>query len=73
MYLRLLAAGAAERGWPVHNYDQREVMDEATATLTLAPDHLAAPRRALGPPWTVDHRRAYAAALLAQLDVVGSG
>jgi hypothetical protein len=68
MYLRLLAAEAARRGWPVHLYDQRGVIDEATATLDLSPEHLAAPRRELGPPWTIDHRRAYAAALLAQRD-----
>jgi hypothetical protein len=71
MYLRLLVADAARRGWPVDRYDQRQVIDEATGTLDLAPEHLAAPRRELGPPWTIDHRRAFAAALLAQQDLAG--
>ena len=74
MYLRLLAADAARRSWPIHTYDQRGVIDEATGTLGLAADHLAALRRDLGPPWTVDHRRAYAAALLARHDLTaGAG
>ena len=66
MYRRVLAEEAAARGWPVHHYDHRHVEKEATAALGLDVDHLAAPRRELGPPWTADHRKAYAAALLAQ-------
>lgn len=69
MYLRLLADGATRRGWEVHFYDHRQVIDEATGTLGLAPEYLGAPRRDLGPPWTADHRRAYAAALLAHHDM----
>ncbi len=69
MYRRLLADGARARGWAVHFYDHRHVTDEATASLGLAPDHLQAPRQELGAPWTADHRRAYAAALLAQHDL----
>jgi hypothetical protein len=71
MYRRLLADRATQRGWAVHFYDHRHVIDEATATLGIAPQHLAAPRAHLGPPWTIDHRRAYAAALLAQHDHAG--
>jgi hypothetical protein len=68
MYRRLLADHATHRGWAVHFYDHRHVVDEATATIDLSPQHLAAPRGRLGPPWTIDHRRAYAAALLVQHD-----
>jgi hypothetical protein len=66
MYRRLLIDDAARRGWAIHLYDHRRVADEATATLGLPPDHLASPRQELGAPWTADHRKAYAAALLAQ-------
>lgn len=66
MYRRVLIEDAARRGWAVHLYDHRRVTDEASTTLGLAPDHLAAPRRELGAPWAADHRKAYAAALLAQ-------
>lgn len=66
MYRRLLVEDATARGWTVDTYDHRHVTDRATTTLGLHPDHLAAPRAALGPPWTADHRRAYAAALLLQ-------
>jgi hypothetical protein len=68
MYRRVLADHATQRGWAVHFYDHRRVVDEATTTLGLASEHLATPRVHLGPPWTIDHRRAYAAALLAQHD-----
>jgi hypothetical protein len=68
MYRRLLADDATQRGWVVHFYDHRHVINEASATLDVAPQHLTAPRGRLGPPWTIDHRRAYAAALLAQHD-----
>ena len=69
MYLKVLAGEATSRGWEVHFYDHRRVVDEAIGTLGLAADHLAAPRRDLGPPWTADHRRAYAAALLVHRDM----
>ena len=65
-YRRLLAEGASGRGWAVEWYDHRRVVDEATAALGLGPGHVEAPRARLGAPWTADHRRAYAAALLAQ-------
>jgi hypothetical protein len=66
MYRRILVEGATARGWGVEHYDHRYVENQATTQLGLAPDHLAAPRRTLGPPWAADHRRAYAAALLAR-------
>ena len=69
MYRQILADDATARGWAVHFYDHRRVTDEATGTLGLSSDHLTAPRRDLGPPWTVDHQRAYAAALLVHHDI----
>jgi hypothetical protein len=66
MYRRILVEGATARGWDVHFYDHRFVEKQATDELGLAPGHLAAPRATLGPPWAADHRRAYAAALLAR-------
>jgi len=72
MYRRLLAAEASRRGWSVLFYDHHVVVEEALGTLNLDPAHLAAPRGQLGPPWTIDHRRAYAAALLACHDLFGT-
>jgi hypothetical protein len=66
MYRRLLVEDASRRGWAVHHYDHRRIIDQATEALGLSPGHLAAPRQELGAPWTVDHRKAYAAALLAR-------
>ncbi len=63
MYRRVLADDACGRGWPVHFYDHLTVEKEAAAELGIDP---AAPREVLGAPWNADHRKAYAAALLAQ-------
>ena len=71
LYLKLLAGDATGRGWEVQFYDHHRVIDEAIGTLGLASEYLGAPRRDLGPPWTADHRRAYAAALLAHHDMGG--
>jgi hypothetical protein len=63
MYRRLLVEDATRRGWSVRHYDHKRVEDEAVAALGV---DLTAPREGLGPPWAADHRKAYAAALLAQ-------
>jgi hypothetical protein len=63
MYRRLLVEDAARRGWEVTHYDHRSVESEATSALGV---DLTAPRETFGPPWAADHRKAYAAALLAQ-------
>ena len=63
MYRRLLVEDAARRGWAVSHYDHRRVEDEAVSALGV---DLTAPRGSLGAPWAADHRKAYAAALLAQ-------
>ncbi len=67
MYRQELSDLAVERGWEVHLYDAKRVVSEADATLGgRADDHLQAPRAALGPPWTKDHRTAFAAAIVAE-------
>jgi hypothetical protein len=65
MYRRLLAELASARGWEVHPYDARQVEGQAAGLLGERADAvLHGPRRALGPPWTRDHRMALAATVL---------
>lgn len=66
MYRRTISEDAARRGWPVHRYHQGRILAEAAAALGVDESHFAAPRERLGAPWTLDHKRAYAACLLAQ-------
>lgn len=67
MYRQELSDLAAERGWAVHLYDAKRVIAEADAVLGgRADEHLQAPRATLGPPWTKDHRVAFAAAIVAK-------
>lgn len=66
MYRTLLAELAAGRGWDVHLYSGRSVVAEATVILgDRADEVLHGPRARLGPPWTVDHRTALAATVVA--------
>ena len=66
MYRQELAELAHARGWEVHVYDARAVIGQATAMLAeRADDVLHGPRKAIGPPWTKDHRVALAAAIVA--------
>jgi len=67
MYRDALAAAAAARGWAVVEYDTRTVLAEAAEALGLddSSRFLKAIGAALGPPWTSDHRRATAAAIVA--------
>ncbi len=66
MYLEVLAADAAARGWVVHLYDHARVEAEARSLLgARADDVLLGPRAELGPPWAKDHRIALAATVLA--------
>lgn len=66
MYRQELAELAHARGWEVHLYDAKAVADQA---LRLVGEHtdeiLRRPGAKLGPPWTKDHRTAFAAAILA--------
>jgi hypothetical protein len=66
MYRQVLADAARARGWAVHCYDAKTVEVEAAQMLGAhARDVLHGPRRALGPPWSKDHRVALAATVVA--------
>jgi hypothetical protein len=66
MYREELAELAHARGWEVHVYDAKAVVGQAAAMLAgRADDVLQGPRKAIGPPWTKDHRVALAAAIVA--------
>ena len=64
MYRTILAELARARGWDVHLYDAKSVIDQAVAALgDRADDVLYGPRARLGAPWTKDHRVALAATI----------
>jgi hypothetical protein len=67
MYRQELAELAYARGWDVHLYEARAVIDQALVRLgeRSAGDVLQRPRATLGPPWTKDHRVALAATIVA--------
>jgi hypothetical protein len=67
MYRKALAAAAEARGWAVHWYDAKQVLDAAGDALRIADldAHFLQIRRTVGPPWSQDHRIAMAAAIVA--------
>lgn len=66
MYRQELAELAHARGWAVHLYDAKTVVDQASGMLAGRADEiLQGPRSTLGPPWTKDHRIALAATVVA--------
>jgi len=66
MYRQELSELAHARGWEVHLYDAKAVVDQATRLLGERADEvLNGPRTTLGPPWTKDHRVALAATIVA--------
>ena len=67
MYRKALALAAEERGWPVHWYDAKKVLDAASRTLHVHDfdAHFHRLRRDVGPPWNQDHKFAMAAAVVA--------
>ncbi len=67
MYRQELAELAHARGWEVHLYDAKAVVDQAVrqAGRARADEVLQGPRATLGPPWTKDHRIALAATIVA--------
>jgi hypothetical protein len=66
MYRQELAELAQARGWDVHFYDAKAVVDQAVSLLAERADEvLQGPRATLGPPWTKDHRVALAATIVA--------
>ncbi len=65
MYCQVLAERAHERGWVVHCYNSKDVVDEAARILGERADEvLYCPRATLGPPWSKDHRMALAATIV---------
>ena len=67
MYRQALAAAAEARGWPVFWFRARTVIAQASRALDLESldAHFSAIRAAIGPPWTMDHKLAMAAAIVA--------
>jgi hypothetical protein len=64
MYRQELAEAATARGWLVVHHRTTSVETEAIRLLG-DDDALQRPRSHLGPPWTKDHRQAFAAGVLA--------
>jgi hypothetical protein len=65
MYRKVLAELAQARGWQVHFYEAKHVIEQATKALAgRADDVLDGPRARLGPPWTKDHKTALAATVV---------
>jgi hypothetical protein len=67
MYRMALAVAAEARGWVVHWYDAKRVMDAASKALGIEDldAHFAQLRKSIGPPWGMDHKVAMAAAIVA--------
>jgi hypothetical protein len=66
MYRQALSELAHARGWEVHFYEAKVVVEQAVSRLVERADEvLEGPRARLGPPWTKDHRTALAAAIVA--------
>jgi hypothetical protein len=67
MYRKALGAAAEARGWPVHWYDAKKVLGEASQALGVEnlEAHFLEVRRAVGPPWNNDHKLAMASAIMA--------
>ena len=66
MYREVVVEVAHARGWTVHVYDAGAVESQAIAALgEHGEGFLHRPRAVLGPPWTKDHRLAFAAAIVA--------
>jgi hypothetical protein len=67
MYRKALASAAEARGWPVYWYDAKSVLgaaSQASRGENLDARFLQV-RRAVGPPWNMDHKLAMAAAIVA--------
>jgi hypothetical protein len=67
MYRKALAAAAETRGWAIHWYDAKKVLDAARESLGMGDleAHFLELRRSIGPPWGKDHKVAMAAAIVA--------
>ncbi|MBV8895425.1 MAG: hypothetical protein JO051_02860 [Acidobacteriaceae bacterium] len=67
MYRKALAAAAMARGWAVHWYHAKKVFEAARDALRIddLDAHFLQLRKSIGPPWTMDHKLAMAAAIAA--------
>jgi len=67
MYRRALAAAAESRGWAIHWYDAKKVLDAASHALRIADldAYFLQLRKTIGPPWSMDHKLAMTAAIVA--------
>ena len=66
MYRQVLVELAHDRGWDVHFFEAKNVVELATNLLgSRADEVLQGPRATLGPPWGKDHRTALAATIVA--------
>ena len=67
MYRKALATAAEARGWVVHWYDAKKVFDAAGKALHIKDldAHFLQLRRSIGSPWSMDHKVAMAAAIVA--------
>lgn len=65
MYRKALASAAEARGWRVHWYEPKNVIDSACNALRVAhfDAHFQNMRKAMGPPWNADHKLAMAGAI----------
>jgi hypothetical protein len=66
MYRKAIASAAEARDWPIYWYDAKKVFALATEALGIEnfDAHCLRLRRAIGPPWTSDHKLAMAAAIV---------
>jgi hypothetical protein len=67
MYRKALASAAGARGWAVHWYDAKKVLDAASEALRIKDldAHFLHLRKSIGSPWGKDHKVAMAAAIVA--------
>lgn len=74
MYRGVLADAAVGRGWPVHRYDAKRVIDDAARAMgrSSIDPLLRDAGKAVGPPWTKEHRLAMAASIVASASAVGA-
>lgn len=66
MYREALASAAEARGWPVSWYDAKKVLASASHALHVESfdAYSLQMRKAVGPPWNIDHKLAMAAAVV---------
>jgi hypothetical protein len=66
MYRRAIAKAAEARGWGVYWYEPKCVVDEALGSLGVSDSegYFRGVKRRMGAPWNVDHRMAWAGAVL---------